>query len=520
MKKILKRIAVLFLVALVGVSSVACSLDELEQPEWLEQALCDHVFDEEEILKEPTCAEKGKKEEICSDCGKTRITTIRATGEHIYDDEGLTLPTPWNERVTAGGKSVLNGSKAKLHKIVGSTVVIGKDENGLNGTLVNASFGGIKSTGVNGEESELGFPNTELPLYATIDFDTKKITNYGVDIVFTGTEGLSYYQTEVQGVLANSIVFYTPLPYVENKNQNGVCTDANLGDFSKIGNLVLGVNSKAIYWIGILDVLGYTTAGTEPTAEEKGQAGENFKDYLKQRFNAGDPVKIRYLSSVLQSETTFTEGNEYNVWNGGTETVLGNDGAEYGAIATITTDYVFACTVCGKARGEIVPEEEMVECSSHTYLATGHCSTCNAFILDRNINYRETSGELAYGWYRVSEASLPSIELVGDFEVLSAEYEVDITTFKLSNFEFDDSYIYPYIFVSHPSLNLFLGAHVNMVDIPAFLRDGYIYFRYFSDTICSMAVEESNTFITSNATAAFASLSVSAGTVEKVEFVN
>ena len=82
MKKNLKRILAIFLVGLVGVSAVACSF---EKPEWLEQAICDHVFDEEEIIKAPTCGSSGKKEKICSDCGKTEMVSIKATGEHTWD---------------------------------------------------------------------------------------------------------------------------------------------------------------------------------------------------------------------------------------------------------------------------------------------------------------------------------------------------------------------------------------------------------------------------------------------------
>lgn len=48
----------------------------------------------------------------------------------------------YNSRVTAGGKNVLNGSKAVLHKVVGNTATV-------DGTLVSATFGGIRSTGKN-----------------------------------------------------------------------------------------------------------------------------------------------------------------------------------------------------------------------------------------------------------------------------------------------------------------------------------------------------------------------------------
>lgn len=94
-RKLLRAAAALLLVGVVGVASVGCSL-ELEQPEWVTQALCDHVFDEEEVLKEATCTEDGKVQKTCSDCGKTKITTVKATGHDVVDDEAVdaTCTTP------------------------------------------------------------------------------------------------------------------------------------------------------------------------------------------------------------------------------------------------------------------------------------------------------------------------------------------------------------------------------------------------------------------------------------------
>ncbi len=83
MKKVMKRIVAFMMLAVVALSTVGCS--GYENPEWLEQLLCEHDFDEEEIIKEPTCGTSGKKEKICSDCGKTETVSIKATGEHTWD---------------------------------------------------------------------------------------------------------------------------------------------------------------------------------------------------------------------------------------------------------------------------------------------------------------------------------------------------------------------------------------------------------------------------------------------------
>lgn len=88
MAKIFNKLAALALLGVVAVGTAGCSLGELEMPEWLQQATCDHVYDEEEVLKEATCGQDGKVEKICSDCGATKIVSIPATGEHVWELKG------------------------------------------------------------------------------------------------------------------------------------------------------------------------------------------------------------------------------------------------------------------------------------------------------------------------------------------------------------------------------------------------------------------------------------------------
>ena len=201
--------------------------------------------------------------------------------------------------------------------------------------LKSASFSGIESTNADGTEtSTLAFPKTETPLGTTIDFENKKITDYGVDLVLTGTEQIEYrYGGASYG---NYVQIVGVLPTIESMAIY-VSTD---GD-----NFVVGANSAGnatMFWTSILDNLGYTTAGTQATAEEQATAIANFKAYLAQRYADGNPVTIRYVSSELQSETDFTaDNNEYTAWVNGTEKVLENDGAEFNADNTLTQNYLF-----------------------------------------------------------------------------------------------------------------------------------------------------------------------------------
>lgn len=83
MKRMMKKIIAALLVAISIVPFAGCF--EYEQPEWVKQKLCDHVYDEEEIVREATCGRNGSVMKICSDCGDTKLVTIKATGMHAFD---------------------------------------------------------------------------------------------------------------------------------------------------------------------------------------------------------------------------------------------------------------------------------------------------------------------------------------------------------------------------------------------------------------------------------------------------
>lgn len=371
MKRRLKKIIAILLMCLTAFSFASCRF-ELEKPEWLETILCDHIFGETEVVKEATCGTKGKRKEVCIECGKTEYYTIKETGDHIFDegvaeDGTLTNTTSWNEQAVAGGAHALDKSQAVLKKVVGSTVAYDKDENGLNGKLANASFAGIESTNADGTKtSTLSFPKTETPLGTTIDLESKKITNYGVDIVLTGTEsdGLLYYQYGSGENQRNGIRLR--LKQAENFAK-GYCTDGEVAeDASQLNGaykIAIGYNNSTdLLWVGFIDVIGITAKGENPT--DTNTVIQEVQAYLAQRYADGNPVTIRYVSGILQSERDFTfeeyvGGNTYTVYKNGTETVQGNDGAIYDAYNTMTVSYECVCTVCGK----IKPKEETKPCS-------------------------------------------------------------------------------------------------------------------------------------------------------------
>ena len=215
--------------------------------------------------------------------------------------------------------------------------------------LKSASFQGIISSGVG--ESVLSFPAPiECGLGVTIDFENQKILNYGVDITLTGEEQLNR-----QDFRSMNGVYFVGLMNSEETLAKAVVTDGEVPptQYVRANDWWIGVSSTVIYWTGILDILGFTDSWvdkTTPTEEERISSLEQFRDYLRQRYADGNPVKIRYVSSTLQSEIPFTDeqkavGNEYTAWKGGEERVQGNDNATYDINPTMTQEYIVVTNV-------------------------------------------------------------------------------------------------------------------------------------------------------------------------------
>lgn len=195
--------------------------------------------------------------------------------------------------------------------------------------LKSAYFGGIESTNADGTETNtLAFPKTPTPLGTTIDFETKKITDYGVDLVLTGEENW----TSREQIFNDVNQFYALLlGNVKYNFGEGVCTDfKRMTGLTDTVGFAIGSDNAALY---------LSVPKTQITSVD------DLKAWLAQRYADGNPVTIRYISSVLQSETDFTADNEYTAYKEGTEKVLDNDGAEYGADNTLTQDYILVTEV-------------------------------------------------------------------------------------------------------------------------------------------------------------------------------
>ena len=181
--------------------------------------------------------------------------------------------------------------------------------------LKSASFGGIESTNADGTEtSTLAFPKTETPLGTTIDFENKKITEYGV---------------EIDGDHPN--IGYSS----DSKLFTFIGLNASLADrnYSVSSHYTYDANGSSVkdgtFWI--------TSDGADLRIRDSRFTSV---DELRAFFRDNN-VTIRYISTTLQSETDITADNEYTAYKGGTEKVLENDGAEYCADNTLTQNYLF-----------------------------------------------------------------------------------------------------------------------------------------------------------------------------------
>lgn len=71
-----------------------------------------HKWGSDEIIKEATCKDEGKKKQKCNDCGATREVTIPATNQHVYTDIRYI-----NDQVHATKCKTCDSKIEKAHKV-------------------------------------------------------------------------------------------------------------------------------------------------------------------------------------------------------------------------------------------------------------------------------------------------------------------------------------------------------------------------------------------------------------------
>jgi hypothetical protein len=174
----------------------------------------------------------------------------------------------------------------------------------------------------------------------TIDFEQKKIIQGSTEIILNGTEAWSRRDIDPSKSDGGSKRRFGVSLSVASKN-------VGADKVNSVSSVYPSVSPDAS-WGG---TQGVTVDGTNLYLFDEAFATkteEEFKAHLAELADANganNPVTVRYFVA-MPTETNFTaqqsaRGNEYTVSKGGMENVLDNDGEEYGAVPTVTTNYLF-----------------------------------------------------------------------------------------------------------------------------------------------------------------------------------
>lgn len=191
------------------------------------------------------------------------------------------------------------------------------------------------------KESVLNFPETELREGDEIDFEKQQIIRKSYTLELTGEER---WMTTKGYNRQNAYIQNVNLPFqiincIGTENMIWVAAgdiDSFYQDNSSYNKTVATTiyNGSPMFY-NIFPNLGFDGV----------QDLESLKQYLKNRKIAGNPITIHYVVTNSQetvpfSSTQITAGNEYRVFEGGTEQVIGNDAAQWGVDLTLTQEYI------------------------------------------------------------------------------------------------------------------------------------------------------------------------------------
>ena len=181
---------------------------------------------------------------------------------------------------------------------------------------------GIQSKSVfkNSEQIVNNYFNSEYEcgLGTIIDFENKKILNYGVALEFNGTEKWAMGDGYARDDGYYSCIYVSLLSQKEMRAR-GVVTDGRIdpaGHYAD-GLWWIGVSSNVLYILGAERYFHLTqfANSNEPTPQEKETLLAEWKAYLTKRYEDGNPVRMRYISSTLQSEEPLNENDIITTFN-------------------------------------------------------------------------------------------------------------------------------------------------------------------------------------------------------------
>jgi hypothetical protein len=105
-------------------------------------------------------------------------------------------------------------------------------------------------------------------------------------LVLTGEENCSRYDfLNTKGVSVSNMLD------TNYSRTNGLCSHYPVATGGALNSLWIGVNDKVLYFVGILDALGISSA-------------TDFKTYLSQQYANGTPVTVWYVLATLTTGIT------------------------------------------------------------------------------------------------------------------------------------------------------------------------------------------------------------------------
>ena len=105
--------------------------------------------------------------------------------------------------------------------------------------------------------------------------------------------------------------FKTPM-LQKGMRLKGICSHSEkVGQhYTKLG-IWMGVNNTVVYWLGIVDALGYSSEWTDnfnPTTEEKAIAKQKMDNWFAEQEANGTPFEVLYeLPTPIEYDLTDTE---------------------------------------------------------------------------------------------------------------------------------------------------------------------------------------------------------------------
>lgn len=267
---------------------------------------------------------------------KVKETYIKPLEEKVDEivteltEDRATIEATYTNRITANDRNIKDESDVILKKVVGNTVHTSEG-------FKSATFSGIESKSQDGTKVDnLVFPETEVPLGTTIDFENKIISNTYAEYTFLESNTwlknniikdgtfVEFYLNDTKTILKSDMTATTKIVSDRFK-----CISGSVDGLTENVPTFRSTNNNLCFYY--------------PITEDR-PASEINNSFIRPLI-AG--ITLRYPTTPDNVEWYKTEpftieqieaGNSYKGYLKGTETVL-NEGAEFGVDSTLTQEY-------------------------------------------------------------------------------------------------------------------------------------------------------------------------------------